>query len=74
MYFKTPSVPTTHLVTDDLSLHGHTQTDEGVVSDGPGHQRCAALGLGQLVRVHLPSVQRGHGEEADVAVTTGDDC
>lgn len=62
-----------NLVADDLPLHGHTQAGERAVAHQARHNGLAAFGLSQLVGLGLTAVQRLRGEEAHVAVATGDD-
>lgn len=62
-----------NLIADDLPLHGHTQAGERAVAQKARHNGLAAFGLSQLVGLGLASIQRLRGEEAHVAVATGDD-
>lgn len=63
----------THLVADDLPLHGHAEAGERAVAHQARHDGLAALGLRQLVGLGLAAVQALRGEEAHVAVPAGDD-
>lgn len=63
----------TNLVTHDLPLHGHTETCERAVSDGPGDDGLTALCLAELVGLDLAAIEGLRGEESDVAVPSRDD-